>query len=111
MIQLKASAKAPPGDAVSILLEVPTLNFLRHMLEVALVVKYVAEEREAYWLLLKDFDKQPRVDQKSMTLRLPRANRLSAQPWDQIAHHVRDVHHRKLNANVPGMPARARRGA
>jgi hypothetical protein len=111
VIQLKSSAKATPGDAVSISLEVPTLNFLRRMLEVALVVKYVAEEHEAYWLLLKDFEKQPKVDQQSMTLRLPRANRLSAQPWDQIAHHVRDVHNNKLNANAPGRPPwkRARR--
>jgi hypothetical protein len=111
VIQLKASANAPPGDGVSISLEVPTLNFLRHMLEVALVVKYVAEEREAYWLLLKDFDKQPSADQESMTLWLPRANRLSAHPWDQIADHVRDVHNRKLSANVPGRPTKARRGA
>jgi len=107
VIQLKASAKSPPGDAVFVSLEVPTLNFLRKMLEVALVVKYVAEEHEAYWLLLKDFNKKPRVGQKSMTLRLPRANKLSAQPWDQVADHVHDVHNRKLNANVPGVPARA----
>ena len=109
VVQLKASAKDIPGDAVSISLTVPTLNFLRNMLEVALVVKYVAEEHEAYWLLLKDFHKKPKDDQKSVTLWLPRANRLSAQPWDRIGDHVRDVHSRKLNANVPGIPVPARR--
>jgi hypothetical protein len=64
VVQLKASAEAPPGEDVTVLLNVSTLNFLRNMLEVAMIVKYVSIEREAYWLLLKDFTGQARNDQK-----------------------------------------------
>jgi Domain of unknown function (DUF4365) len=111
VVQLKASAIAPEGESVSVSLDVPTLNFLRNMLEVAMVVKYVASEQEAYWLLLKDFGTQPREGQKTVTIRIPRANRLSAQPWDRIANHVQAVHFRKLNANVQGTAGEAQGGA
>jgi hypothetical protein len=99
--QLKASSTAPQGTTVAITLDVATLNFLRSMLEVALLVKYVASEQEAYWLLLKDFTSVPKEGQRTVTVRVPRANRLSQDPWHQIARHVRAVHFRKLQANVP----------
>jgi hypothetical protein len=104
VLQVKSSDKAPQGEAVSVSLEVPTVNLLRNMLDVVMIVKYVAQEREAYWLLLKDFTQEPRGGQKVMTLRIPRVNTLSARPWDHIANHVRAVHFRKLNANVQGVP-------
>ena len=100
VVQLKASAVAKGGEAVTVSLDVPTLNFLRNMLEVAMVVKYVAAEREAYWLLLKDFGAQPREGQKTVTIRIPRVNKLSAQCWGKISDHVQAVHFRKLSANV-----------
>jgi len=99
-VQLKASATAAQSDTVSITLEVPTLNYLRNMLEVVLIVKYVATEDEAYWLLLKDFVKKPPKGQKTVTIRIPRANRLSTNPWNEIAAHVQAVHDRKLRANA-----------
>jgi uncharacterized protein DUF4365 len=100
VVQVKASQSAPAGDDVVFTLEVQTLNYLRNMLEVALLVKYIADEREAYWLLLKDFESLPLEGQKAVTVRIPRANRVSNDPWTAIATHVAAVHHRKLNANV-----------
>src|SRR5438874_949591 len=47
VVQLKASAVASPGDFVSLSLEVSTLNYLRNLLEVVLLVKYVASEGAA----------------------------------------------------------------
>jgi hypothetical protein len=100
VVQLKASADEAPGDTVSITLNVSTLNYLRALLEVAMVVKYVATEGEAYWLLLKDV--QPPPDgQKTITIRIPRANRISANPWPQIQSYVTQVHYKKLGAMHP----------
>jgi hypothetical protein len=101
VVQLKASAVAPPGQTVAIVLDVPTLNYLRGMLEVAVLVKYIAAEKAAYWLLLKDFTTQPRKGQKTVTIRLPRTNRLAEDPWTHIANHVQAVHYKKLRANTP----------
>jgi Domain of unknown function (DUF4365) len=100
LVQIKACAQAPEGETVAITLYVPTLNLLRNMLDVALLVKYVASEREAYWLLLKDFTTLPSDGQKTVTVRVPRSNQVSADPWAQISRHVEAVHFRKLRANV-----------
>jgi hypothetical protein len=105
IIQLKASDRSDSPEWITVRLDVPTLVLLRGMLEVAMLVKYVAADREAYWLLLKDFTKQPGPDQRTITVRIPKTNRVSAQPWAAIAAHVQAVHFRKLNANVPGYMA------
>jgi hypothetical protein len=101
-VQLKASADATAGNFVTLGLAVPTLNFLRNLLDVVLLVKYVAAENEAYWLLLKDFEAQPAAGQKTITVSVPRKNRLTQDPWGYIAYHVAAVHHRKLCANAQG---------
>ena len=60
IVQVKASPTREAGNTVKLVLKVTTLNYLRHSLNVALVVKYVAAEQQAYWMLLKDFKLQPR---------------------------------------------------
>lgn len=116
VVQLKSTAREQEGDSVAIELEIPTLNLLRNMLQVVLLAKYVAAEAEAYWLLLRDFTATPADGQKTVTIRLPRANRLSQRPWGQIGAHVAAVHRKKLAANTkefdgpqlaPGVPSRA----
>jgi hypothetical protein len=51
VVQLKASEVANSTDYVVVRLEVTTLALLRQILEVAMLVKYIAAERESYWLL------------------------------------------------------------
>ncbi|UBB24019.1 DUF4365 domain-containing protein [Pseudoxanthomonas japonensis] len=104
VVQLKASEKADSPDFVVIRLEVATLQLLRQVLDVAVLVKYVAAERKAYWLLLKDFTTQPKRGQKTIKIRIPKENRISAEAWNAVAYHVQAVHDRKLNSNLPGHP-------
>lgn len=104
VVQLKASEVADAADYVLVRLDVTTLALLRQMLEVAMLVKYIAAEREAYWLLLKDFTSEPRDGQRTVSVRIPKVNRLSANPWPFVGQHVEAVHFRKLNANRPGHP-------
>ncbi|MDQ0074504.1 hypothetical protein J2W34_006328 [Variovorax boronicumulans] len=106
VVQLKASDRDQSPNWTTIRLDVPTLLLLRGMLEVALLVKYIAAENEAYWLLLNDFTVQPSPGQQTVSIRIPKANRVSAQPWDAIAVHVQAVHFRKLQANVPALAER-----
>ena len=102
VIQLKAADRSDSPDWVTVRLRVATLTLLRGMLDVAMLVKYVAEDQEAYWLLLKDFTAQPTPGQQTITVRIPRVNRITAHPWADIAAHVQAVHVRKLHANAPG---------
>jgi hypothetical protein len=97
IVQLKGATDADGGATEGVRINTSTYNFLRNRLQVAMVVKYVAAEAEAYWILLRDV---PPPDQQNatLTIRIPRANRLSNAPWDQIAGIVREVTDRKLAA-------------
>lgn len=104
IVQLKASEAENNPDSVAVRLNVPTLTYLRNMLEVAMLVKYVAAEKEAYWLLLKDFKAQPPKNQKTITVRIPKVNRFTTYSWELVAQHVQTVHDLKLRANLPLQP-------
>ena len=101
-VQMKASAEAPLGDSVTVELAVSTLNYLRNLLDVVLIVKFVESEGEAYWLLLKDFEAQAGEGQQTISIHIPRQNRVTQEPWNRIAAHVHAVHMRKLAANARG---------
>lgn len=97
LVQLKSSNAEAEGKSVSLRLNVSTVNYLKDMLGVVLLVKYVASEKEAYWQLLKNVPPPPE-DQETITVRIPRANKLSQNPWTDIARHIENVQERKLGA-------------
>ena len=97
LVQLKGTANAAPGEFVPIVLKISTYNYLWEQLEVAILVAYVAEEKEAYWIRLADVP-EPDQGQDTFTVRVPRANRLSAQPWPEIESYVVHVSKTKLDA-------------
>lgn len=97
LVQLKASDMAANGDTESIELRAATYNLLRDKVQVSMLVKYVREENEAYWLLLKDA-REPREGRDTVTIRIPKENRLSTIDWNQVQEHVRNVTDVKLAA-------------
>jgi Domain of unknown function (DUF4365) len=97
LVQLKASAEPSSADTETVQLKIATYNLLHSKLQIAMLVKYVESEKEAYWLLLKDIPPPPR-DQETFTVHIPKANRLSAGPWERIKDHVRAVTDTKLAA-------------
>jgi hypothetical protein len=97
LVQLKSSAQASPGEYESVRLKVATYNYLWGKLQVAILVKYVAAENEAYWLLFRDIPAPPDA-QKTFTVRIPKLNRLSQMPWVDIQAYVREVTDMKLAA-------------
>ena len=58
-------------------------------------VKFVEREKEAYWILLRDV---PKPDQKrtTMTVRVPRKNRLSKTDWGDFQRRLAEIADRKL---------------
>ena len=55
IVQLKASEESSGGgDAETTTLKVSTYNYLRKLLTVVMLVKYVEASGEAYWVLLRD---------------------------------------------------------
>jgi hypothetical protein len=97
LVQLKSSEDTYSETFITVQLKVSTYNFLWDKLQVTMVVKFIEAENEAYWLLLRDIA-APSQEQQTFTVHIPRANRLSTAPWEDIQSYVRDVTDKKLAA-------------
>lgn len=101
LVQLKASkasSEGTNGDTERIRLRTATYNLLRDKLQVAMLVKFVESKNEAYWLLFRDIPAPPQ-NNKTFSVRIPKANRLSSLDWSEIKDYVRSVTNKKLAAN------------
>ena len=97
IVQLKATDEADDGDTERVRIPVRSYNYLMHRTEVAMLVRYIDDDEEAYWILLRDIP-PPTDGQRTFTVRIPKTNRLSAIQWDRIVNLVRRVTDRKLAA-------------
>lgn len=95
LVQLKSSERASESQMERIRLELKTYNHLANKLQVVMLVKYVEELNEAYWLLLLDVP-PPKQGRKTFTVHLPKENTLSTIPWKKIESHVGRVTRDKL---------------
>lgn len=97
LVQLKASAE-PTGDKTeTVRLKTTTYNLIWNKLQVAILIKYVESEGEAYWLLFKDIP-PPSQHQETFTIHIPKKNRISMIRWHDIQTYVRSVTDKKLAA-------------
>ena len=62
-----------------------------------MLVKYIKEEDEAYWILLKDIP-TPSQDNDTFTVHIPKDKKLSSINWDFIYSHIKEVTNDKLAA-------------
>jgi len=97
LVQLKSSQTSQKQEYETIQLCTATYNYLRDKLQVVMLVKYVEEENEAYWLFLKDV-LEPNQRQNTFTVRIPKTNRLSSIDWNYIQGYVTEVTTEKLAA-------------
>jgi hypothetical protein len=97
LVQLKASDNPSNGECEPIRLQVSTYNYLMASLSVAMLVKYIASEQEAYWVLLRDIPPPPQA-QQSFTVRVPRSNRVSDLDWQQLRGRLGNIHELKHGA-------------
>jgi hypothetical protein len=98
LVQLKLAPAPDVGDSESIRLKTTTFNYLKDKLQVVMLVKFVESEQETYWLLLRNVNAPPDENQETMTVRLPRENRLSAIDWSEIQTYIQTVTDKKLAA-------------
>jgi AAA15 family ATPase/GTPase len=99
IVQLKASERGSDNEYFEdIRLNVSTYNYLRKLLTVVMLIKYVKTSNEAYWLFLRDIAPPKDENQKSFTVHIPKTNMLSSIYWDYIASIVRQITDLKLGA-------------
>lgn len=96
LIQLKSSQTSNENEYETINLKTSTYNYLWDKLQVVMLVKFVAGENKAYWLLLSDVD-EPDQSQGSFTIRIPKINDLETINWKKIEEYVRNIKYKKLS--------------
>jgi hypothetical protein len=97
LVQLKATNTASAGRSEIVRLGTATYNHLVGKLQVAMLVVFVADEAEAYWVLFKDVP-TPSQESATFSIHVPKDNRLSSIDWDSIQKHVRAVTDHKLSS-------------
>jgi len=99
IVQLKASGKSSGGgDRETIKLNVSTYNYLRKLLTVVMLIKYVESKGGAYWVFLRDIEPPMDETQKKFTVHIPKANKLSEINWADTISFVRQITDLKLGA-------------
>lgn len=96
-IQLKSSKIKSTGKFEKVRLRVATYNLLFNSLHVTMLVKFVHEINDAYYMLLVDLP-DPDQNKKSFTINFPPNNRLSSIDWRQIYVYIKDVEDFKFTA-------------
>ncbi len=97
LVQLKASDTTNARDYETIRLDTSTYNYLCNRLEVVMLVKYVADRDEAYWLLLSDVP-APSRNYQSFTIRISKNRPLATINWQRVQSYVRRIADLKLSA-------------
>ncbi len=99
IVQLKSSATGDRLDEDERQqFKVSTFNYLNDNLRVVMIVKFIEDENEAYWVLLKDVNPPADPNQESFTVYLPRQNKVSTLNWAEITSYVKGVTDKKLAA-------------
>lgn len=97
LVQLKASKAATAGETEIAQLRTASYNYLRGKLQVKMLVKFVVEDGDGYWLLFRDIP-PPNQANDTFSVRIPTSNRLSTIEWAEIQRYVRKITDRKLAA-------------
>lgn len=98
LVQLKSAAVSNQRNNYETQrLKASTYNYLMGQLGLAMLVKYVVAEREAYWVLLREVP-PPEPTHATFTVRLSREKRLSAIDWAALRGFHGELHAQKLNA-------------
>ena len=90
-VQLKSKIKERGDDFTIISLKHSTLGLFHTKLEPVLLVSYVQEEKEAYWCWYNELEFDLTSSQKTYTVNIPKANKLSQIDWGSISKYVQNI--------------------
>lgn len=90
-VQLKSKIKETNNDFVAVPLKHSTLSLFNTKLEPVLIVAYVREDKESYWCWYNELELDLTSTQKTYSLKIPKANKLSQIDWDSILKYVQNI--------------------
>ena len=100
IVQLKASKQSEGHtDHETITLKTSTYNYLMEHPLVVILVKFVEEDKEAYWVYLRDTKPPANPEQGTITINVPKSNLLTKLDWvNDVVPRVAKIQEIKIRA-------------
>jgi hypothetical protein len=100
IVQLKASKHSEGNtDHETITLRTSTYNYLMKHSLVVILVKFVEEDKEAYWIYLRDTKPPANPEQETIAINVPKSNPLTKLDWiKDVVPRVATIQERKIMA-------------
>ncbi len=94
-IQLKGKETERNANSVKISIKRSTITRWLKRLEPTMLIAYVVDEKEAFWMWFKDETVDLTLNNQQFTISIPKSNKLSNVDWSQIAEHVANIFSRR----------------
>lgn len=94
-VQLKGKETKESQKYISISLRRTTINRWLNKLEPTMIVAYVVDEGEAYWMWFENDTVDLTLPNETYSIKVDRKNKLSRIPWDDIAAYVGQIFSKK----------------
>lgn len=90
-IQLKGKENESNNQTIKIKLKKTTINRWLNKLEPTMVVAYIVEENEAFWMWFENTAVDLTLKNESYVISVPRFNRLSKTNWENVSQYVEEI--------------------
>lgn len=94
-VQLKGKEKEIDKENVKIVLKRSTINRWLNRLEPIMVIAYIVDEDEAYWLWFEDNTVDLTLKNDAFTINIPRKNKLSQVDWNDYVKYVETIFNKR----------------
>lgn len=89
-IQLKGTASNKKIDHAKVSLKHSTLSFYNGRLEPVMLIQFIEQENEAYWIWVDELNIDLSIESKTHTISIPKTRKLSEISWEEITNYVQN---------------------
>lgn len=94
-VQLKGKEKEENKEFVKIKIKRTTINRWLKKLEPTMIIAYIIEENEAYWMWFENNTVDLTLDQQTFTINIPKKNKLSDNNWENCKDYIENIFKRR----------------
>ena len=95
-VQLKGKEKETNKNEITVSkIKRTTINRWLYRLEPTMIIVYLVDENEAYWIWFESNTVDLTLENSNFTIKLPRENKLSKINWDVIRKYIEEIFSRK----------------
>lgn len=94
-VQLKGKEKEENIEFTKIPIKRTTISRWLKKLEPTMIIAFIIDENEAYWMWFENNTVDLTLDQQTFTINIPKKNKLSLNSWDNCKNYVENIFKRR----------------